>query len=223
MKRFSYLLIGFLVGAILATNTFVYAEQPIKLWINGKYIDCDVPPQSINGRVLVPARYVAEALGAQVGWDAGAQTVSIWTDEYEASKADNQQQSNSSKKPPERQEFTTQTINLLELCSDILKFAGDDSKDVTQAQENLEQLETKQFDFRALSVSDEHKELKKLILEMSYNLQNAAEYKILYLQSDNSYNKATYIIKRNEYLKQSVNLLADCMAEFDSLKKKGLW
>lgn len=226
MKRFPYLIIGFLAGVIFATSALAYADQPIKLWINGKYIDCDVPPQSINGRVLVPARYVAEALGAQVGWDAGAQTVSIWTDEYETSRVDNRQQSNSSKISTEntgKKEFTTKAIDIMELCTDIYKFSGGASGDVTQAKKKLQQLETKQLDLRALSVSDEHKELKRLVLEMSYKLQKAAEYKILYLQSNNSGNKLRYIVNRNDYLKQTVNLLADCTAELDSLKKKGLW
>jgi hypothetical protein len=71
MKRFYVgLILGLIVGLILATTTFVFAEQPIKLIINGKQIQCDVPPQNIDGRVLVPARFLAEALGAKVEWDA---------------------------------------------------------------------------------------------------------------------------------------------------------
>jgi hypothetical protein len=37
----------------------------------------DVAPEIVNDRSFLPARFVAEAFGAQVGWDAGLQTVLI--------------------------------------------------------------------------------------------------------------------------------------------------
>ncbi|MDI6813424.1 MAG: copper amine oxidase N-terminal domain-containing protein [Desulfitobacteriaceae bacterium] len=78
MKRFSFgLLVGFLVGLVLASTSFALADQPIRLIVNGKEIQCDVPPQLINGRVLVPARFVAEPLGARVEWDEQGQAVVI--------------------------------------------------------------------------------------------------------------------------------------------------
>lgn len=78
MKKFSSgLIIGLLIGLIMATATFAVASQPIKLIINGQEIACDVSPQNINGRVLVPARFVAEALGATVNWDATNNAVVI--------------------------------------------------------------------------------------------------------------------------------------------------
>ena len=70
MKRFSIgLLIGLLIGVILTIPMYSLAQQPIKLIINGQQIQCDVPPQNINGRILVPARFIAEPLGAKVEWD----------------------------------------------------------------------------------------------------------------------------------------------------------
>ncbi len=63
-----YLSIGLLVGCLFPIQS-LFADNPIKLIINGKTIQCDVPPQNVNGRVLVPARYVAENLNASVDWD----------------------------------------------------------------------------------------------------------------------------------------------------------
>jgi multidrug efflux pump subunit AcrA (membrane-fusion protein) len=78
MKRFSTgLLIGLLIGVILTIPMYSLAQQPIKLIINGQQIQCDVPPQNINGRVLVPARFVAEPLGATVEWDGTNKAVVI--------------------------------------------------------------------------------------------------------------------------------------------------
>ncbi|MDD4688889.1 MAG: copper amine oxidase N-terminal domain-containing protein, partial [Eubacteriales bacterium] len=50
------------------------------LFVNKDEKILDVPAQLINGRTLVPARAVAESLGAKVEWDEASQTVII-TDE----------------------------------------------------------------------------------------------------------------------------------------------
>ncbi len=42
---------------------------------NAAPIEFDVPPQAINGRVLVPLRAIFETLGATVDWNQGTQTV----------------------------------------------------------------------------------------------------------------------------------------------------
>jgi FKBP-type peptidyl-prolyl cis-trans isomerase len=47
------------------------------LTVNGQAQTMDVAPVIIDGRTFLPARYVAEALGCQVTWDAASQTVSI--------------------------------------------------------------------------------------------------------------------------------------------------
>lgn len=58
---------------LLSTFTVMaFAADPIKLIINGKEIKPDVPPQLINGRTMVPIKWVAESLGADVQWDGNA-------------------------------------------------------------------------------------------------------------------------------------------------------
>lgn len=52
-------------------------QNPIKLIIDGKEIETDVPPQIINGRTMVPVRVVAENLGCAVKWDKQNNTVII--------------------------------------------------------------------------------------------------------------------------------------------------
>jgi uncharacterized protein len=46
-------------------------------YVNGVLHTMDTAPIISGGRTLLPIRYVAEALGATVGWDAGDQRVSI--------------------------------------------------------------------------------------------------------------------------------------------------
>lgn len=45
--------------------------------VNGEAKTADVAPEIVNSRTMLPARFVAEAFGAVVGWDAGTQTVLI--------------------------------------------------------------------------------------------------------------------------------------------------
>ena len=52
-------------------------DTTIRLYVAGKEIETEVPPQIINGRTMVPVRFVAEALGAEVGWDGKTYTVTI--------------------------------------------------------------------------------------------------------------------------------------------------
>lgn len=47
------------------------------MYINNQLSVMDTAPVVINGRTLAPARYVAEAFGAQVNWDAVTNTVVI--------------------------------------------------------------------------------------------------------------------------------------------------
>ena len=70
------LVVGLFVGLFMAT-ALASADTPIRLIVNGKEIQCDVPPQMINGRIMVPARFVAEPLGAKVEWDSIKNTVVI--------------------------------------------------------------------------------------------------------------------------------------------------
>lgn len=61
---------GLLVGVMLTIGAPTFAASVIKLIVNGKEITPNVPPQMINGTVMVPVRFVSEALGAKVEWDS---------------------------------------------------------------------------------------------------------------------------------------------------------
>ncbi len=47
------------------------------LLINGAAVTMDVAPVNVNGRVCLPIRFVAQAFGAEVGWDGATQQVTI--------------------------------------------------------------------------------------------------------------------------------------------------
>lgn len=45
--------------------------------VNGRVVVLDVPPMIVQSRTLVPLRFVSEAMGARVDWDAATRTVFI--------------------------------------------------------------------------------------------------------------------------------------------------
>lgn len=73
------LVVTFILGMMAGVGGVGLAEQPIKVYINGKEMVSDQPPIIINDRVLVPLRAVSETLGASVGWNYEKQTVYIAT------------------------------------------------------------------------------------------------------------------------------------------------
>ncbi len=48
-----------------------------KAELNGKIIEVEVPPMILNGRTLVPVRFVSEVLGYAVGWEGITSEVTI--------------------------------------------------------------------------------------------------------------------------------------------------
>ena len=76
------LISGFIAGIIvsLAVTTFAQSSS-VRLIINGRdYTNSnalDVPPQIVNDRVMVPLRFVAEALDAYVDWEPNSRTVRV--------------------------------------------------------------------------------------------------------------------------------------------------
>ena len=84
MKKFiSGLIIGMMLmcamPSLAKTDTVQAIYNGVKIAVNGKTITfaSGDEPVSINNRTYVPAKYVAEALGATVGWDGKNNTVTI--------------------------------------------------------------------------------------------------------------------------------------------------
>ena len=68
------------------TNTVFGAKGPsfvtlnlgsTKAWMTGKEVKLDVAPVAMSGRTMVPLRFVAESLGAEVVWVEATKTVQI--------------------------------------------------------------------------------------------------------------------------------------------------
>ncbi|HEY3315158.1 MAG TPA: stalk domain-containing protein [Bacillota bacterium] len=49
----------------------------VDAYVNGKLVKLDQPPMAVNGRTLVPVRFISEAFGAEVKWDGENSKVQI--------------------------------------------------------------------------------------------------------------------------------------------------
>lgn len=56
----------------------VLAGPEVKVIVDGHRVSFDVPPEVVQGRTMVPLRFVAEELGGQVEWDKATQTVTVY-------------------------------------------------------------------------------------------------------------------------------------------------
>ncbi|MGF7049468.1 hypothetical protein J2T13_003979 [Paenibacillus sp. DS2015] len=78
--RCNSLILLLLIVTLLPFGSFANASgagnSEINVSIDGRFVSFDVPPQMINGRVMVPLRQIFEGLGAKVGWNEKNQTVS---------------------------------------------------------------------------------------------------------------------------------------------------
>lgn len=75
-----------LLLTLLFFPTITRAQEGLKLWVNGAYVNSDVESFVENGRTLVPVRVISETLGFKVDWNQADQEVLIKTNETEDAK-----------------------------------------------------------------------------------------------------------------------------------------
>ena len=84
--------------------------QDISLVVDGQTKTPDVAPQIIDGRTMVPVRFIAELFGCEVSWDANTQTVIIITKNYKP-------QTNTAN-------LTTEQTNAIKKAESYLKYSS---------------------------------------------------------------------------------------------------
>ena len=70
MKKFIAILL-----VICSISVTAFADNSIKVTIDGNLIEFDVNPTMVNDRVLVPMRKIFETMGAEVEWASETQTI----------------------------------------------------------------------------------------------------------------------------------------------------
>ncbi len=69
------------VKAIKDNHTLTFTLNQKTAYVDGKPYTLPVSPVSVNGRVLLPARFVSEHLGCSVFWDKQADCVFVFTND----------------------------------------------------------------------------------------------------------------------------------------------
>lgn len=67
------------VTAQLGETNIILTLDSVTAVVNGEQKTLDVSAQTVDGRTMVPARFVAESMGCDVTWNKDTQTVSIIT------------------------------------------------------------------------------------------------------------------------------------------------
>lgn len=62
---------------VFVTASMCFAGDTVKVYVNGKEIQNDVPAHIINGSTMLPVRAIAEAMDAEVEWDQNTRKVFI--------------------------------------------------------------------------------------------------------------------------------------------------
>ena len=78
-KKINVFLCVLLVVSMFAGIT-ASAQQPIRVVLDGRTLQFDVPPTTIDGRTMVPMRVIFEALGAEINWNDRTRTITATRD-----------------------------------------------------------------------------------------------------------------------------------------------
>lgn len=65
------------VSAFLGENELLLRIDDDQAYVNGGPVSLEVPPRILEGRTLIPLRFVSEGLGAGVRWDPEQQAIAI--------------------------------------------------------------------------------------------------------------------------------------------------
>lgn len=217
LNNFKYLLIGVIIGGLLSVP-MVQAANTVKLVVNGEDITykSDVPPQIIDGRTLVPARALAEALGASVEWDEGnnavivssKKDVSIDSPNYQMPQTIQQQQL-------EKVEYFY--IKIQDVTETTMKTL--EKEDVEALSPQIKVISALEDELILWGTIDEYKEIKRLYI----NHVNGMGKALIYLRSGLSgVNPQENYLNAQQYISGYQYTLREMTAELTSLKLKGL-
>lgn len=76
-------------------------------YVSGTAKTLDVPAQTVQGRTMVPARFIAESLGAAVDWESATETVKISTTTPPTATPSNPTQQTQNITPPAKPPVST--------------------------------------------------------------------------------------------------------------------
>jgi hypothetical protein len=215
MKQF---ISGFATCAVICALLFMgssaIADSPIKLFIDGEIIQCDVAPQIINGRVMVPARFVAEPLGASVVWDEGGRAVIIWSKSYRE-EIEREWSSAPSQAKKELYSLMKRYNDILISTADLM----DMDSSYRDLQNQIDAIANLKQDFSQWKEPNEYARLQSLCVE-ALEATRDVTIRVQMALSTKSYADLT---KAQEPFYEFKRIDSEIQAEINSLKQEGLY
>jgi N-acetylmuramoyl-L-alanine amidase len=182
-----FMLVGITAG-VLAESQQLYVRINIdngyinarraNLLFNGQKVDSDVPPIIYNDRTLVPIRFVANYLDAEVDWDQQKKEVSIKTSSQDILLTINSSSVliNGTKKQipygvPAKLVNDSRTMVPLRFVSEILGCKVDWDQDTRTGM-----IETVEHEVTGISVKDSTGQMPKIVVNTTGIVQHSAMY-----------------------------------------------
>lgn len=76
-KKIIKAMTAIVVILMMLSSSAVYGTGELKIFVDNVMLETEVPPVMINGRTMVPARAIAEAVDCEVQWDEEQKMISI--------------------------------------------------------------------------------------------------------------------------------------------------
>ncbi len=214
MRKFSLgLIVGLFIGFFVAIPNTAIADSVISLFVNDQQIDCKVPPQIIDGVLMVPVYDFAYQMGF-----AAIRTVDD-NGNVDAVYIKKVVPINNTNYAKEAHDWSDK---LLPVCNDIIKFMASDNKDASYGISKIDELDGLVTDFAKWSCPNEYKDFKNLLLETSDNFIDAAKSQVVYLNTSGTSDQIKVLLTRNEQISSAKRSMAKLLAEVNNLKGKGL-
>ncbi len=173
MKKLLSILLSSLIFVSVSSSTFAQETKTIKLVVdsttaevNGEEVTLDVPPTVINGRTLVPLRFIAESFGAEVGWDGETRTITLVAPDLESLELVIAEMT-------EKNEDLLEKINALEESVEKLQA---ENEELTAKNGLMDTLITKLED-QISDLLEENKQLKDEVAALKKKLEDGGETK----------------------------------------------
>jgi TolA-binding protein len=167
MKKYVSFLIVFLL--VFGISWIAMAEEEsitLELWVdkqqavvNGKQVTLDVPPTVVKGRTLVPLRFIGEALGAKVDYEAKARKITVVMENLVSLK--NKLETIKNELAEAKEQHAAKVKELEQTIQEQTNVINQKTEEITTLQESVKQLETEITDLKA-SVTQLNEEIASL-------------------------------------------------------------
>ncbi|MCE5223763.1 hypothetical protein LLG10_06190 [bacterium] len=155
MKRFISFLMVFLL--VFSVSWIAMAEEEsitLELWVdnqealvNGKQVKLDVPPTIVKGRTLVPLRFISEALGAKVDYEAKTRKITVVMENLASIK--NKLEVIKAELAEAKEQYTAKVNELEQKIQEQTNTINQKTEEITTLKESVAQLENEITNLKA--------------------------------------------------------------------------